>query len=603
MNWRIIVSVPMLLATALTSCLVDTDIEEPAPKEFEATFESDLLSVDSIGRVSRSAYGNCVDAALFAGCTDVSRYAISSTDGGGRVTLVRQSESESGEKIDCNIAYIPYTDRITCYEGSVSVELPTTQQYTGRSIDNGYLPMIAATSTSGQRKLYFKHICGILKIELKSDISVRSITLSGNNGEKLAGVCTITAGETVDPSIKTYAISSASVTLDCTDAAAAESRPVEFWIAIPPTRFERGITLKLLTADGAESGITIDRAIEVERAGQTVVAIEQSESDRQLSSTETYTSTDYSQNGETVSIAQHSLGTGIDVVLLGDAFTDLDIENGTYDRVMRSAADHLFDEEPLLSLRDRFDVNYVKVVSANGCYTACSSTALGTYFADSNSTCTGGNDKKVFDYAALAGGEDMGRKLIVVVMNSTRYAGTSYLYYTGETIAYLPMGSDDQVFGELICHEAAGHGLGRLLDEYCYVGSITDTAITTFVEEQRMGWGANVDITSDPDKIGWSDMLADSDYKESVGVFEGALTYSTGAWRPTQQSIMNQNCGGFNAPSRRELYKRIMESSGEQYSREQFKLFDAKRNSQKVAATRNAVSFAPLPPPVRCTRD
>ena len=70
-------------------------------------------------------------------------------------------------------------------------------------------------------------------------------------------------------------------------------------------------------------------------------------------------------------------------------------------------------------------------------------------------------------------------------------------------------------------------------------------------------WYSNVDITSDPAKIKWSQFLADDRYKNQVGIYEGGFTYEYGVWRPTQNGIMNDNRGGFNAPSRYTIWYRI----------------------------------------------
>ena len=73
----------------------------------------------------------------------------------------------------------------------------------------------------------------------------------------------------------------------------------------------------------------------------------------------------------------------------------------------------------------------------------------------------------------------------------------------------------------------------------------------------RFGWAQNVDVTSDPSTIRWSRFLSDDRYAEDgVGIFEGGASYSTGVWRPSENSIMN---GGteFNAPSRAAIYRKI----------------------------------------------
>ena len=72
------------------------------------------------------------------------------------------------------------------------------------------------------------------------------------------------------------------------------------------------------------------------------------------------------------------------------------------------------------------------------------------------------------------------------------------------------------------------------------------------------GWWKNVDFTSDPSAVKWSQFINDYRYAaENIGIYEGASTYSHGAWRPTENSIMRYNEGGFNAPSRYAIWYRI----------------------------------------------
>lgn len=52
-------------------------------------------------------------------------------------------------------------------------------------------------------------------------------------------------------------------------------------------------------------------------------------------------------------------------------------------------------------------------------------------------------------------------------------------------------------------------------------------------------------------------LLTDSRYQnEHLGVYEGACTYPKGAYRPSEDSMMNSNTCAFNAPSRKSLYER-----------------------------------------------
>ena len=55
---------------------------------------------------------------------------------------------------------------------------------------------------------------------------------------------------------------------------------------------------------------------------------------------------------------------GINIVLMGDGYTDRLIADGTYDNTMNTAMEKLFTEEPYKSFRNYFNVYSVSVVSA-----------------------------------------------------------------------------------------------------------------------------------------------------------------------------------------------------------------------------------------------
>ena len=83
-----------------------------------------------------------------------------------------------------------------------------------------------------------------------------------------------------------------------------------------------------------------------------------------------YTSTDYSHDGEVVNMQQAYQGQGIDLVFVGEGFTDKDFdEGGAFDQRMNQALNQFFFQEPYGSLRGHFNVYAVKAVSpCNSCY-------------------------------------------------------------------------------------------------------------------------------------------------------------------------------------------------------------------------------------------
>ena len=340
------------------------------------------------------------------------------------------------------------------------------------------------------------------------------------------------------------------------------------------------------------------------------------ENDFKLIKDDLYESTDYSQDGVIVTLQTATKGNGIDVVLMGDGYSDRKIADGTYKADMEYIYNNLFTEEPYKSFKDHFNVYYVNVVSENEVFLDYSNTALGGFFGEG--TLVGGNDNTVFVYALNAiSGIQMNEALIIVAMNSDNYAGTCYMYQpelggdysSGPSVSYFPKGGDATTFAQLLHHEACGHGFAKLADEYAYeeYGAISADEINAIKEQQSSwGWWKNVDFTNDLSQIRWSKFINDSRYaNEGLGAYEGGLTYWTGVWRPTENSIMLANTGGFNAPSREAIYYRIHKLAyGDSwvYDYEDFVEYDAINRNSTTARSLNHVEvpkkFKPLHAPV-----
>ncbi len=332
-----------------------------------------------------------------------------------------------------------------------------------------------------------------------------------------------------------------------------------------------------------------------------------------------YVSSDNSSDGNVRTIQTATIGNGIDIVLMGDGYSDRQIAAGDYDKVINDVAEKLFTEEPYKSFKDYFNVYAVTAVSKNEGYSEYSETALGGYFGAGS--LAGGNDSQAFAYAMKAIGEErMDNANIIVMMNKDAYAGTCYMYNptnasdygNGTSISYFPVSSDDATFTGLVYHEAMGHGFAKLDDEYAYedYGAAPSDVVTSRQQNQNdWGWWRNVDFTDDPTAVRWSKFLNDERYaNDGLGVFEGGATYWTGVWRPTKNSIMRYNTGGFNAPSREAIYYRIHKlafGNDWQYNYEDFVAYDAINRTAAAKAHRKAQTksvdvknFQPTPPPI-----
>ena len=284
---------------------------------------------------------------------------------------------------------------------------------------------------------------------------------------------------------------------------------------------------------------------------------------------EYYTSTDYSKDGEVMTLQTATVGQGFDIVFVGEGFVDKDMaEGGKYEQKMQEAMEQFFAYEPYTSLRSRFNVYAVKAVSPNA-----------EFFGDTHHAIDK-NDAKAFEYAkkVTALNTDGPMHVNVIYSNMAGRSVTNMYSGDGSYVAYMMDG-----ISMVLNHEAGGHGIGRLHDEYVEPGNeglMLPEELKAAADEQweQYGWGANIDWRSNPAEVKWAHFINDSRYAgEGLGVYEGSWLYSYGAYRPTQNSMMRYNDCPFNAPSREAIYKYVMqesEGSSWTYDYETFVAFD-----------------------------
>lgn len=322
-----------------------------------------------------------------------------------------------------------------------------------------------------------------------------------------------------------------------------------------------------------------------------------------------YESKSYTRDGKVTQLQKASTGKGIDLVITGDAFSDRQITNGTFEKMAKQSMNDFFSVEPMKSLKSRFNVYMVEAVSKHEEYFTGCSTAYSCVFG--SGAAVGGDKTKVLNYAKKAVKDDsrMDNVVVLVLMNSYRDGGTTYMYNPanenvyagGASVAYVTY-KDVSVTGGIsnlastVVHEVAGHGLGKLADEYAYIfqGEVTSGEVTYIKNVQKRNWYTNVSITPNPSEVPWSRFIGDSAFaSEKIAVYEGGDTFWSGVWRPTEQSVMNDNFNHstFNAPCRSQIYTRIMKlSEGEtwKYDYNAFKTWDKAHPTE--VATRSIVA-------------
>lgn len=285
-----------------------------------------------------------------------------------------------------------------------------------------------------------------------------------------------------------------------------------------------------------------------------------------------YRSTDFSKDKTVKMLNTATEGNGINVVIMGEAYSDRLIADGTYEQDMTAAMNQVFSIEPFKSFKHLFNVYMVTAVSENE--VVGEFTALG--YAHDSWFGNGGVDRDdiaINEYVSEAVGRDENREvttLIVVnqstgdgvamVNSSLGVSDIDHYDYPAKLagVAFASKSTDPARFKYVVCHEF-GHAFAALHDEYVdHTGEMESwESDSKKYFQAHAGWWANVSFTSDPNLVGWSQFLSPgSGYDETeVSIIEGAL-YSQGIWKSVDQSMMNAG-GEFSVPAREAIYKKI----------------------------------------------
>ena len=220
--------------------------------------------------------------AIFQGLSTADKYQVKE-NGIGRTSatfeIIAKGNGSNATDLPANVAIYPYESRLICTpvtaeNGTVTsyqiarVTIPATQTYTTGSFADESFPMAAITTAPDDHTLNFKNLCGVLKLQLKGTVKIKTIELKGNDSEPLSGNATVTIFP--DGSIPTVTMSSDAsnaVTLDCGDGVQLnETTATDFLITIPPTSFSKGFTAVVTSTDGGTEIITTSKSNTVQRS-------------------------------------------------------------------------------------------------------------------------------------------------------------------------------------------------------------------------------------------------------------------------------------------------------------------------------------------------
>lgn len=197
------------------------------------------------------------------------QYRFTGATGAQRGTFENMTEPAT-PTFSRNYAVYPYQPGNTsASEGAMTVSFPPEQSYAETSFGPRANTMVAVTESLADDKFKFRNCCGYLMLKLYGGDKIKSITLRGNNGEKIAGPSTITAEYGKDPTIAMEDDATTEITLICPAEGVptneSEESFTQFWIALPPTTFSNGFTVEITNTEdnvisrSTSNSVTINR--------------------------------------------------------------------------------------------------------------------------------------------------------------------------------------------------------------------------------------------------------------------------------------------------------------------------------------------------------
>lgn len=248
----------LFIVIALCTACADSIKEEPVVgdiptqgmlvkySELTAGFDSDQTRT----YVENGVYLRWHEAdaiSAFVGNTGNNKYIFNGAtgDNSGTFSLDSLTDPQTGEPIDRIYAVYPYSStNVLSTDGVVTLSYPSSQTYLENSFGRDASVMVAATASTSDTFLSFKNGCGWLCLKLYNinGANLSSITLEGNNGEKISGEAYISMDEHGEPIVHMGEDAYTTIKLDANvKLGKTAEEAIAIWIALPPTTFSNGI--------------------------------------------------------------------------------------------------------------------------------------------------------------------------------------------------------------------------------------------------------------------------------------------------------------------------------------------------------------------------
>ena len=278
----------VLAAMAFVAC-TQNDVEElsanraDVPETLTVGFEGGDTRIE-LNEALKTVWTEGDEVSVFYRSYENTRWAFQGETGDRSCELRLVSGEVGAQTMDNSIIVYPYSDSyaIDADTHAVAALLPAVQSYKEGSYGAEGNIMVAESKFT---QFTLKSIVGWLRVELTGNRHiVNSITLCGNDGEPVAGLCYINAADAsvaLAASDVDESLVATEVVLNCGSGVMLGAEAKKFYIALLPQTFEKGLTVEVNYANAEpqtlvyEDSITIRRnhisPINIEAQGEAII--------------------------------------------------------------------------------------------------------------------------------------------------------------------------------------------------------------------------------------------------------------------------------------------------------------------------------------------
>lgn len=151
---------------------------------------------------------------------------------------------------------------------NIQVKVPGTQEYVENSFGPGANISVALVEGKKMKELSFQNVCGILKLTVKGDKTIKSIDLKSSISEAIYGDCFVNRNGDLNIS---DALGNNTITLDCGEnGVPLTAQGVDFYICLPRLTLSSGFTIFIYDTDDDYMKLTGQKGSEYSIGSSTI---------------------------------------------------------------------------------------------------------------------------------------------------------------------------------------------------------------------------------------------------------------------------------------------------------------------------------------------